>query len=79
MTRHVIYYTLVHCIAWLEKNPTLFNRNPIENILFFSEFRILVMATLVLGSTPHAKLGSLTKALDATAVRGIEGSSVMKV
>ncbi len=37
------------------------------------------MATLVLGSTLYAKLGSLTKALDATAVRGIEGSSVMKV
>ncbi len=37
------------------------------------------MATLVLGSTLYAKLGSLTKALDATAVKGIEGSSVMKV
>ncbi len=53
--------------------------NLLQILFFFSEFRIFVMGTLVLESTPYAKLGSLTKASDATAVRGIEGSSVMKV
>ena len=37
------------------------------------------MATLVLANMPYVKLVLPTKAIDVTAVRGIEGNSVMKV
>ena len=51
----------------------------IYKLLFLLFNRMLAIANLVRGEMPYVKWGLQKKALDATAVRGIEESDVMEV